>query len=156
MASATVKIRNLAASHPRYPTGAAEPFPTLSVISKNTLKVYDAAMKYVLLAMFVLFTAQPLQADSCDMHANHDTSHNQNGSMQDTDMEDMGCCDHDPADTGDGCNTMPHCGACTAVAVAIYPSVTGITFFPDSPQPLYRGNESPGDFTSPPFRPPIA
>jgi len=63
-------------------------------------------MKYVLLAIFVLFAAQPLQASSCDMYGGQNSGHSQHGDMLDSDMNDMDCCDDDPASPGDGCDSM--------------------------------------------------
>jgi hypothetical protein len=112
-------------------------------------------MKYVLLAIFVLFAAQPLQASPYDMCDGQNSGHSQHGDMLDSDMNDMDCCDDDPVDSGDGCGSMSHCGACTAGVTAINPSVTNAIFStssrqhsPDTGDPLNR-------FNPPPFRPPI-
>ena len=118
-------------------------------------------MKYVLLAIFVLFAAQPLQASWCDMCDgqgttldSHDGMHD--GDMDHGDMSDMDCCDSDPAKPMDGCNSMSHCGACTAGVVTLDANMAAFVFtvasrqyLPDSGEPLSR-------FKSPPFRPPIA
>ena len=109
-------------------------------------------MKYVLLAIFVLFAAQPLQASSCDMCDGQNTGHSQH----DSDMQDMDCCDHDPADTDDGCDAMSHCGACTAGVMAIYPSTVNAIFSTNSRQYLADTGDPLNKFSSPPFRPPIA
>ena len=117
-------------------------------------------MKHVLLAIFVLLAAQPLQASFCDMCDAQEQTHEQhgdmNGDMNHGDMQDMDCCDDDPAKPIDGCDSMSHCGACTAGVVtlnanminAVY-SISSRQFLPDSGEPLTR-------FKSPPFRPPIA
>jgi len=113
-------------------------------------------MKYVLLAIFVLFAAQPLQASPCDMCDGQNTGHSQHGDMHDGDMQNMDCCDHEPADTGDGCGSMSHCGACTAGVMAINPSVANAIFSTSSRQYLPDTGEPLNRFNSPPFRPPIA
>ena len=113
-------------------------------------------MKYVLLAIFVLFAAQPLQAVSCDMHDAQGTSHGQHDDMQGNDGMDMDCCDQEPSVPADNCESMFHCGTCTAVAVAISPSAINVNFHPGS-HPLLLGNGEPVNrFNTPPFRPPIA
>ena len=121
-----------------------------------SVKVYDTAMKYVLLAIFVLIAAQPLQASLCDMHDAQDVSHSQHdGPMHDDHEQDMDCCDHDPSVPSDNCGTLSHCGASTAGVVAINTpadmlfDVSGRQHLPDSGEPLSR-------FNSPPFRPPIS
>ena len=123
---------------------------------RNSVKVYDSVMKYVLLAIFVLFAAQPLQASPCDMFDGQNTGHSQHGDMHDGDMQDMDCCDHEPADTGDSCGSMSHCGACTAGVMAINPSVVNAIFSTNSRQYLHDTGEPLNRFNSPPFRPPIA
>ena len=122
----------------------------------NTVKVYDSVMKYVLLAIFVLFATQPLQASPCDMCDGQNLGHSQHGDMPDHDMGDMDCCDHDPAGTDDGCGSMSHCGACTAGVMVISPTVANPIFSSDSRQYSPDTGEPLSRFNSPPFRPPIA
>jgi len=112
-------------------------------------------MKFVLLAIFVLFAAQPLQASPCDMCDGQNASHSQHGDMHDGDMGGMDCCDTDPADTGDGCGSMSHCGACTAGLTAISPSAYRAFFNSGSLQFPMVTNEPLSRYSSPPFRPPI-
>jgi len=129
------------------------------VTTPNTLKVYDASMKYVLLAIFVLFAAQPLQASACDMHDAQDTSHSQHGKMHDNPMDDggqdMDCCDDDPASPDKGCDSMSHCGACTAGVVALNPSTFNPIFDLNLQQCLLTTGEPLSRFGPPPLRPPI-
>jgi hypothetical protein len=125
------------------------------------VKVYDSVMKYVLLAIFVLIAAQPMQVSSCDMQASQETSHsghknNHDGPMQDNNGSGMDCCDHDPSTPSDNCDSMSDCGACTAAVVTINSSTVNAVFglssrlyLPDTGEPL-------SIFNSPPFRPPIA
>ena len=58
-------------------------------------------MKYVLLAIFVLIAAQPLQASYCDICDGQDSGQSQHGNMNestmDNDMQDMDCCDYETA-----------------------------------------------------------
>ena len=118
-------------------------------------------MKYVLLAIFVLFAAQPLRASLCDMcdaqgttqGAHGDMDH---GNMNHGDMQDMDCCDQGSADSHDSCDPLSHCGACTAsvvvlnadMAIPVYTAASR-QYLSDTGEPLYQ-------FKSPPFRPPIA
>ncbi len=112
-------------------------------------------MKYVLLAIFVLFAAQPLQASFCDMHDAQGTELSPHGNMHHGDMQDMDCCDQDSADM-DQCGSMSHCGACTPGDVALDAYQANLSFLTkaclntlDTGEPLNR-------FKSPPFRPPIS
>jgi hypothetical protein len=128
-------------------------------IPPHTVKVYIIAMKYVLLAIFVLFAAQPLQplqASGCDMHAGQDTGKSQYGSMHDSGMNDLGCYDHDPADNGNNCGAMSHCGACSAGFVAVKPFESVISFNSSSRQFLLATNAPLSRYSTPPFRPPIS
>jgi len=113
-------------------------------------------MKYIVLAIFVLFAAQPLQATSCDMHDAQDTSQSQHGQMHEDEGHAMDCCDDDPADSSDHCGSMSHCGACTAAVVAIDTSPLNVFFAASSYQHLANSGMHQSKFYSPPFRPPIA
>jgi len=121
-------------------------------------------MKYVLLAIFVLSAAQPLQASYCDMCDGQDNGHKQHENMHegpmDHEMQDMDCCDHepadDPSDSDNGCNSMSHCGTCAAGLVAVSPSASNPVFTPNSQQIPLEADEHLNISSSPPFRPPIA
>lgn len=113
-------------------------------------------MKYIVLAIFVLFAAQPLQVSSCDMHDAQDTSQSKHGDMHNDDGHAMDCCDDDPSDSSDGCDSMSHCGACTAAVVTIDTSPLNIIFTASSYQHLAYSGLPQSKFYSPPFRPPIA
>ena len=123
---------------------------------QNSIKVYDSAMKYVLLAMFVLFAAQPMQAAACDMNDGQSSGHSQHANMHDNDNHGMDCCDDQPADTADGCGSMDQCGACPAGLAAVKPSIVNVIFDSGS-RPLTTVADAPlCRFSSPPFRPPIS
>ena len=117
-------------------------------------------MKYVLLAIFVLFAGQPLQAVSCDMHNSQDANYNQHGNMHDSpmddQMQDMDCCDHDPDKQGDACDSLSQCGAFAAGFVAVTPSTLDTVNSSNARQifDIVDGILSRCD--PPPFRPPIA
>lgn len=113
-------------------------------------------MKFVLLAIFVLFAAQPLQAASCDMHDGQNSVHGQHGDMHDDNAHGMDCCDDNPADTDDGCNSMSQCGACPAGLAAVKPSLVNVIFSTASQQYFTFGVAPSCRFSSPPFRPPIS
>lgn len=116
--------------------------------------MYDTAMKFVLLAIFVLIATQPLPVSSCEMSAGQGTDTNMHGDMHDDDMNGMDCCD-DPEEPGDGCSSMSHCGACAASLVAISPASFSTGFMPGV-RPHLPVSSAPLDkFSSPPFRPPI-
>jgi hypothetical protein len=113
-------------------------------------------MKYVFLAIFLLFAAQPMQASSCDMHDSQQTSHHGSQDMDHGDGQNMDCCDQDPSVPTDNCGSIFHCGACPAGVMA-FEAVTVTTIFnknsrlylPDTGEPLSR-------FCPPLFKPPIA
>jgi len=117
-------------------------------------------MKYVFLAIFILFAAQPVQATSCGMCDGHngtmsgDSMHED--SMHDDHEQPMDCCDQDPAESGDSCDAMSHCGACVVGVVAINASTLSTFFNLESQQFLPPGDEPVSSFSSPPFRPPIS
>jgi hypothetical protein len=132
-----------------------ETLQTTPSLALSTLKGYDVVVKYVLLAIFVLFAAQPLQAAPCDMHDTQGTTHNQHGDMQENSDMDMDCCDHDPSAPADNCDSQFHCGASTA-AVTINSGTVNVNFSPGSRHFLPGSGEPISAFSSPPFRPPIA
>ena len=113
-------------------------------------------MKYVLLAMFVLIAAQPLQASYCDIQNDQGTSHSQHDKMNHDDMQDMDCCDSDSNDAMDQCDSMSHCGACTAGVVALAAHAATAAFMINTNQYLSDTGEPLSRFKSPPFRPPIS
>jgi hypothetical protein len=108
-------------------------------------------MKYIVLAIFVLFAAQPLQASSCNMHDAQDTSHSQHGDSGHA----MDCCDDDPSGSSDGCDSMSHCGASTAAGVTIDSTPLNVIFAASSYQHLADPGQLQNKIYSPPFRPPI-
>ena len=109
-------------------------------------------MKYIFLAIFVLFAAQPFQASSCDMHDAQGISHTQHGDMQ----ADMDCCDHDPSDSSDNCDSMSHCGAGSAGFATMDSSPVNVVFAAPLHQKFAYSSQALSKFNSPPFRPPIA
>jgi len=124
-------------------------------------------MKYVLLAIFVLFAAQPLRASLCDMCDTRGTTQSSHGDMVHSDMDhgdmqDMDCCDQDPADSDDPadskdlCDSMSHCGASTASAVVLNTDMDTPVYTAGSRQYLSDTGEPLNRFIPPPFRPPIA
>ena len=113
-------------------------------------------MKYVFLAIFVLFATQPVQAAPCDMHDAQGISHSQHGDMQDNNDPDTDCCDHEPLDSSDNCDSMSHCGASLASFATIDTSPATVVFVEPSLRHLANSGEPLSQFYSPPFRPPIA
>lgn len=128
----------------------------LKIYIQNSVKVYDSAMKFVLLAIFVLFAAQPLQAASCDMHDGQNNIHSQHGNMHDANAHGTDCCDDDPTDTDDSCSSMSQCGTCPAGLAAVKPSLVSVIFNTASQQYFTFGVAPRYRFSSPPLRPPIS
>lgn len=129
-------------------------------------KVYDYAMKYVFLSIFVLIASMPVQVSSCEMHDARQTSQQGSQGMDHANMDHrnmgqngsqgMDCCDHDPADPSDNCDSMLDCGVCTAgvmafsaFSIATIFKTNGSLYLPDTGEPL-------SSFNPPPFKPPIA
>jgi len=113
--------------------------------------MYNAAMRYIFLAIFVFLAAQPLQASPCDMHDAQGTSQAQHG-----DMNDMDCCGHDSIPPSDNCDPLSHCGACTAGVVTVDFDSTIAVFATNPRLHLLDTGEPLSRFNSPPFRPPIS
>lgn len=118
--------------------------------------VYYSFMKYVILAIFVLLAAQPMQVSSCDMHDAQQTSQHGSHDMNQDDMGSMDCCDQDPSMPSDGCDSIFHCGACPTGVMAFSSITLNVGFksnarlyLPDTGEPL-------SSFISPLFKPPIA
>ena len=117
-------------------------------------------MKFVFLAIFVLIAAQPVQVSACDMHQSQGISHGGHSEMPGNDMNDaeraaMDCCDHDPSVPSDECDSMSHCGACTAGVVSIDSSTANLIFSVGCRQYAAYSNAPLSNYSSPPFRPPI-
>ena len=122
----------------------------------------------MLLAIFVLLAAQPLQASFCDMCADQKAMHSGMASDEEhghdmhagmdhgDDSQAMDCCDDESAAGDDHCATMAHCGACPTGNAAVSPSIAAVMIstakmkldFSSDP-PVYQNS-------SPPFRPPIS
>jgi hypothetical protein len=117
-------------------------------------------MKYVLLAIFVLFSAQPIQAAPCDMQGGQDSSDSPHHAMTDSSMHDdgqaMDCCDDEPNGSGESCGSMSHCGASPAGFFIISSSSLSTPFNTGAHQFPLPENAPLNGFSSPPFRPPIS
>jgi hypothetical protein len=118
-------------------------------------------MKYVFLAIFVLIAAQPVQVSGCDMHQSQEISHGGHSEMPSHDMNDSGgagidCCDPDPSVPAGECDSMAHCGACTAGVMGIYSATANLVFSVVCRQYAIDSNAPLNNYSSPPFRPPIA
>ncbi len=112
-------------------------------------------MRHVLLAIFVLFAAQPAPAALVATCDGMDGSQGMHMSMQASAHHTMDCCDHHQGATHDGCTPQSHCGGCVAAAVAIDSDISPAAFTPPA-QPCFDDAQAAltGTF-SPPFRPPI-
>jgi hypothetical protein len=113
-------------------------------------------MKYVFLAIFVLLAAQPMRVSSCDMHASQQTSPHASQGMDSDHGKGMDCCDNDRSAPSDGCDSMFHCGACTAGVMAFSLFTANTAFKTNSHLYLPDGGEPLSNFDPPPFKPRIA
>jgi hypothetical protein len=106
-------------------------------------------MKYVFLAIFVLLSAQPLQASFCDMETAQTIHHEHS-----EDGHKMDCCD-DPTEADDECATMDHCGGCTIGTLSVGTSSMSMNFMVGTRQchPDYDNKLS--NINAPPLKPPI-
>ena len=136
--------------------GSARGFKSDLYHLRNITKVYDSAMKYVFLAIFVLIATQPTQVMSCDMHDSQQTSNSGAHNMDHGDMPDMDCCDHDPSVPSDNCDSTSHCSPCTAGVMALTSYTVSTIFKASSRLYLSDTGEPSSRFKSPPYKPPIA
>ena len=120
-------------------------------------------MKHVLLAIFVFLASMPLHASCDDMHQSQDAPQSQQGDMMDHgDMDhgdmnmDMDCCDHDSIDPMGNCDPLSHCGAPASSVVTIDTSTINVVYIAGQHHVLTDAARATSQFTSPPFRPPIA
>jgi len=120
------------------------------------IMVYDSAMKYVFLAIFVLIATQPVRVLSCDMHDTRQASHSVSHGMNHDHGQDMDCCDHDPSVPSDNCDWVSHCGASSTGVMAFSSIAANLIFKSNSRLYLSDANEPLNRFKSPPYKPPIA
>ena len=117
-------------------------------------------MKYMFLAIFVLIASMPMQVSSCDMHDSQQTSQHGSHDMNHDGGPGMGsgmdCCDHDPAVPSDNCDSMFHCGVCTAGVMAFNALTINSIFKTNNRLHLPDTGEPLSSFNPPPFKPPIA
>jgi hypothetical protein len=138
------------------------PAPPLPIQNRVIFRyyVYHIVMKYIFLAIFVLFAAQPFRASFCDMHESPEPPHSghdmQSGPMVHDDGSAMDCCDHDPSTPVDDCETMSDCGACTPAVLAIVTFPLVAFYHSDTTQYFSDTGGPVNSFSSPPFRPPIS
>jgi hypothetical protein len=117
-------------------------------------------MKHVILALLILFAAQPVQASFCSMTLNmsdlimgmdHVVQHAPNAPRPDAD-----CCDHDDTDTSQSCDSPANCGAAPAGAAALDAGFDAGTVFIVGRLPSFKNGPLTPSFDFPPYRPPIS
>ena len=116
-------------------------------------------MKQVILAIFIVIAAQPVQASLCsmdmamgdmDMGVDHVMQHEQDAPRPDAD-----CCDHDGTNTSDPCGSPAHCGAAPAGAAVLDAGFDAGTVLIAGRLPSFKNGPLTPSFNSPPYRPPI-
>ena len=117
-------------------------------------------MKNVILALFVLFAAQPVQASFCTMDLNMG---NMNSAMDhvmqhavDAPVPDVDCCEHEDTDTSRSCDSTAFCGATPASAAVLEAGLKSGTVLMVRRLPLFKNSPLTPSFDSPPYRPPIS
>ena len=117
-------------------------------------------MKNVILALLIVFAAQPVQASACAMGMNtgemnsgmdHVMHHAPQAPQSDTD-----CCDQDETLTSQPCDPTAHCSATPAGAAALDASFIAGTVFINGSLPSFENGPLTPSFDSPPYRPPIS
>ena len=109
-------------------------------------------MRVLILFIALAISAQPLLAGFCDMETNQATPHQ----MEHADDGGHDCCDSDPDESQQGCDSEMQCGSCGAT-LSTLPDILKIAA-------VWEGQYSPGlsfglvlpSHSSPPFRPPIS
>jgi len=115
-----------------------------------------AAMKYILLAIFVLIASQPpVQVSCCDMHDAQQSSQHAAHDMDHGHGKTMDCCDHDPGMPADHCNPIFHCGAHSLGVMAFNVFTISVPFVSGDRLDLPDTGEPLSNFSPPPFKPPI-
>ena len=122
-------------------------------------------MKNVILALFVLFAAQPVQASFCTMELNMGGMNmgNMNSAMDhvmqhaaDAPVPDVDCCEHEDTDTSRSCDSTAFCGATPASAAVLEAGLKSGTVLMVRRLPLFKNSPLTPSFDSPPYRPPIS
>ncbi len=117
-------------------------------------------MKHVILALLILFAAQPVQASFCSMDMNMgDMDMSMDHVMQQTmdgDGSDSDCCDHDDTDTSHSCDSPAHCGAAPAGAAVLDAGFDAGTVLIAGRLPSFKNGPLSPSFDSPLYRPPIS
>jgi hypothetical protein len=111
-------------------------------------------MKFLILILVLVISAQPLQAGFCDMdmEKSQETSHH----MEHSDHDGHDCCDSDDTDSQKGCDSGMNCGFCSA-GVSALPGMLKIDaiLVHQYSQNLSSSVVLPSH-SSPPFRSPIS
>jgi hypothetical protein len=114
--------------------------------------IYYLDMRFLIIMLVLAIGAQPLQAGSCDMETDQESSHHMDQSIN----TGHDCCDSDKPDAPPNCDSEMHCGYCTS-AVSSLPLAFRID---NGWMSAYSLNLSSGlvapSHSSPPFRPPIS
>ena len=117
-------------------------------------------MKHVILALLILFAAQPVQASFCSTDMNMgDMDMSMDHIMQqatDAPSPDSDCCDHDDTDTSHSCDSPAHCGAAPAGAAVLDAGFDAGTVLIAGRLPSFKNGPLTPSFNSPPYRPPIS
>jgi len=105
-------------------------------------------MKHVILALLILFAAQPVQASFCSMDMNM-------GDM-DMSMDDSDCCNHEQPDSSDSCDPKMHCGAAPAGVAVLDAGLDSRAVPLSGLLPSFKNRPLSPSFDSPLYRPPIS
>jgi hypothetical protein len=117
-------------------------------------------MKHVILALLILFAAQPVQASLCSMDMNMgDMDMGMNHVMQqttDVDGSDSDCCNHEQPGSSGSCDPKMHCGAAPAGVAVLDASLDSRAVPISGLLPLFKNRPLSPSFDSPLYRPPIS
>ncbi len=108
-------------------------------------------MKQVILAILIVFAAQPLQASFCAMEMGQDMQH-----AMDVGGSDPDCCNHEQPGSTDSCDPLMHCGAAPAGVAVLDAGLVSQTVPVSGNLPSFQSRPLSPSFDSLLYRPPIS
>jgi hypothetical protein len=117
-------------------------------------------MKHVILALLILFAAQPVKASFCSMDMNMgDMDMGMDHVMQqesDAPYSGSDCCNHEQPGSTDSCDPQLHCGAAPAGVAVLDASLDSRAVPVNGLLPSFKNRPLSPSFDSPLYRPPIS
>jgi hypothetical protein len=112
-------------------------------------------MKNVILALLIVFAAQPVQASFCSGDIDMaDMKMAMDHVMQQT--TDADCCDHTDSDSSQSCDSQAVCSSASSAAAVLAAGIDLETVFVIGLLPSFSSGALTPSFDSPLYRPPIS